>query len=214
MNYSNQILENKMFNIIKEVLYNIMLAVCIMLVGVLILVWGFKFQLNNVWSDSQAPYFTKGDMVIIKAKNDYEVGDIVKFIESDGTPVTHRLVCVHKTGGQTYYICHGDNVQSTMWGEVPTATYKSKWEDEAEYIKTQLETGAISINDLKKDTLVQVVSRSQIEGEIVNHIKGMGYVVEYIQEHKWLLIALVGAIWCVSFVVKNELEIKRSLRLF
>lgn len=214
MKYSNQLLENKMFKIIKEIVYNIALAICIMLVGVLIMVYGFKFKLNNVKSDSQYPYFKAGDMVIIKEQSEYVEGDIVKFYDSDGTPVTHRLVCIYSTGGQAYYICHGDNNQSVMYGIVPNAKYISNWEDEAEYIENQIKTGAWTINKLKDDSLVQVISASQIEGKVINHLNGMGYVVDYIKNHAALLAALVAAVWCVTAVSQNEIEIKRSLRLF
>ena len=213
MKYSNQLLENKMFKFLKELVYNIALATCIMLVGVLIMVFGFKFKLNNVLSDSQYPYFKTGDMVIVKAQKKYVEGDIVKFYD-DGMPVTHRLVCVYSTGGQTYYICHGDNVQSVMYGEVPNAKYISNWEDEAEYIESHLKTGEWTINKLKDDSLVQVISASQIEGKVVNHLNGMGSVVDYIKKHAALLAALVAAVWCVTAVSQNEMEIKRSLRLF
>ena len=67
MNYSDQILENKAFNFFKQLTYNIALALCIMLVGVLVMVYGFGFKLYEVLSPSQAPYFTTGDMVIVKA---------------------------------------------------------------------------------------------------------------------------------------------------
>ncbi len=45
MNYNDQILENKSFNFFKQLMYNLALSICIMLVGVLILVYGFKFAL-------------------------------------------------------------------------------------------------------------------------------------------------------------------------
>ena len=214
MKYSNQLLENKMFKIIKEIVYNIALAICIMLVGVLIIVYGFKFKLNNVLSDSQYPYFKAGDMVIIKEQSEYVEGDIVKFYDSNGTPVAHRLVCIYSTGGQTYYICHGDNNQSIMYERVPGSQYYSYWEDEAEYIEKQLMAGELTINELKDEDEVQVISASQIEGKVINHLNGMGYAVDYIKNHAALLAALVAAVWCVTAVSQNEIEIKRSLRLF
>ena len=39
-------------------------------------------------------------------------------------------------------------------------------------------------------------------------------LVDYIKKHAALLAALVAAVWCVTAVSQNEMEIKRSLRLF
>ena len=79
MNYSDEILENKSFNFFKQLMYNIVVAICIILAVCLILVYGFKFRPYEVLSNSQAPYFTVGDMVIVKGQDSYEVGDIIKF---------------------------------------------------------------------------------------------------------------------------------------
>ena len=137
MHYNDQILENKPFNFFKQLMYNIALAICIMLVGVLILVYGFKFRLYEVLSDSQYPYFKTGDMVIVKAQDNYEAGDIIKF-NNNGLAVTHRLLAIVEEGGKTYYVCHGDNVQSA---NPNSTTYTAKWEDDKAYIDSLKEQG-------------------------------------------------------------------------
>ena len=79
MNYANPIMENKILNTTKEIVYNISLAICIILFGVLIMVYGFKYQLYEILSDSEAPYFVTGDLIVVKEKPEYEVGDIIQF---------------------------------------------------------------------------------------------------------------------------------------
>ena len=83
MNYNDQILENKTFNFFKQLMYNIALALCIMLVGVLIMVYGFKIRLYEVLSDSQYPVFKKGDMVVVVPQKEYKVGDIISYLVSN-----------------------------------------------------------------------------------------------------------------------------------
>ena len=48
MNYKDDILENKAFNLFKQLIYNLALAICIMLVGVLVCTYGFNYELYVV----------------------------------------------------------------------------------------------------------------------------------------------------------------------
>ena len=77
--YNDQILENKGFNFFKQLMFNLGVLICIVLSGLLVLIYGFKFGVYEVLSDSQAPVFVKGDLVITKPQKDYEIGDIIKF---------------------------------------------------------------------------------------------------------------------------------------
>ena len=209
MNYNDQILENKAFNFFKQVMYNIALAICIVLVGVLIMVYGFKIRLYEVLSDSQAPQFVKGDMVLVKAQNEYKVGDIIKF-DNNGFPVTHRLIAIANRGGVDYYICHGDNVQSA---DPNNGAETAAWQHDAAYVqsliddnKTIEEIGTTAQN-------LQIVKLNQIEGTVITHFNNYGTYIQFIKTHYMLLIALVAGIWCISSTVQNEIDIKRCRRL-
>ena len=209
MNYNDQILENKEFNFFKQFMYNIAVVMCIILLGVLVLVYGFKYQLYNVESDSQAPHFYRNDMVIAKAQDSYKEGDIIKFNLSSGLPVTHRLIYIYEENGTTYYICHGDNVDAAN----PDAeTHLVPWEEDREYVKNYLDSGN-TINKLKENITLQVVTFNQIDGLIVESVSSVGGIFKFIKEHSMLFIALVAAVWCVSYTIQCEMEIKRSLRL-
>lgn len=209
MNYNDQILENKEFKFFKQLMYNIAVVMCIILMGVLVLVYGFKYQLYNVISDSQAPYFYKNDMVIAKAQDSYKAGDIIKFNLATGIPVAHRLIYVHEENGVTYYICHGDNVDAAN----PDAeTHLVPWEEDREYVKNYLNSGK-TIKDLDDNINVQVITFNQIDGLIVGSVKAVGGIFSFIKDHSMLFIALVAAVWCVSYTIQSEMEIKRSLRL-
>lgn len=208
MNYNDQILENKPFNFFKQLVYNLALAICIMLVGVLIMVYGFKFRLYEVLSDSQAPEFVKGDMVIVKGQDEYKVGDIIKFDTS--IAVTHRLIGIKTENNVDYYICHGDNVQSV---NPANGADTAKWTEDRDYIEGLINQG-LSIEDIKKSSQnIQVVKKSQIEGTVVAHIDNYGTYVKFIKEHYMLVIALVAGIWCISSTVQNEIDIKKARRL-
>ena len=207
MNYSDQLLENKAFNFFKQLMYNLAVTICIMLIGVLVLVYGFKFKLYNVESDSQAPYYYKGDLVAVKAQESYEVGEILKF-DHNGLPTTHRLIYIAKEGSKTYYIFHGDAVNDLDGSETDFT-----WQDDHDYVKKLLTEQGYSISKLDEDASIQCHTINQLEGKVVAYASNIGKYFAFIKEHYMLFIALVAGIWCISSVVQNELEIKRSLRL-
>ena len=207
MNYNDRILENKAFTFFKQLMYYIVLAVCIILGGCLILVYGFKFTPYEVVSLSMSPLYIKGDLVVVKAQKEYVVGDVLTF-NQDGTfdKVTHRLIRIMDDGnGNTIYVCHGDAVGS------PNPIYEGaaapSWEDDVEYVKN------MSYEDIRKDSKLQGISLSQIEGKVVTHLNNWGTYINFIGNHRLLVVAMIIAIWCISATVQNELEMKKSLRL-
>lgn len=208
MNYNDQILENKPFNFFKQLMYNIALAICVMLLGVLIMVYGFKFRLYEVLSDSQAPYFVKGDMVVVKPQKEYKVGDIIKFDTS--IAVTHRLIAIKTQNNVDYYICHGDNVQSA---NPHKGADTAPWQEDSQYVQSLIDQDK-SLEEIKNETQnIQVVTLNQIEGKVISHIDNYGTYFQFIKSHYMLLIALVAGIWCISSTVQNEIDIKKTRRL-
>ena len=210
MNYNDGILEHKEFKFFKQLMYNIALALCVMLALTLVLVYGFKFQLYEVLSDSEYPYFTKGDIVVVKAQDKYEVGDIIKFEQNKNLPTTHRLIAIMQDGGKTYYICHGDNVQPA---DPSNNDLTAPWKKDSEYVQGLID-GGMSWDEIKDSARnLQNPTFDQIHGKVVTSIANYGTYVNYIKEHYLLVMALVLAIWCVSGSVQNELEIKKDRRL-
>lgn len=202
MNYNDEILENKTFNFFKKLMYNIAVAICIVLLFTLILVFGFKFRLYNVLSNSQYPIFKKGDMVVVKPEENIKVGDIIKFDDS-GIPITHRLIYILNESGQTYYICHGDAVQSIQGAENDT------WQAN----RAVLEGKSLSEIRALGGNLIQVLKYEQIEGKVIGWLSNYGTYVDYIQKHTLVVVAALLGIWCVSATYQNEAEIKRMGRL-
>ena len=210
MNYSDEILENKSFNFFKQLMYNIVVAICIILAVCLILVYGFKFRPYEVLSNSQAPYFTVGDMVIVKGQDSYEVGDIIKF-DHNGVPTTHRLIAIKEYQGTTYYICHGDNVQNTDG----SYDHDYQWEIDRLTDMTYEEIlNGTDENDTKLVINVQIVTEADIEGKVVASLNNWGSYFSFINAHKLLIIAIIVSVWCVSATIQNELDIRRTRRLF
>ena len=206
MNYNDEILENKAFKFFKQLMYNIALSICVMLGVVFILVAGFKFQLYEVLSDSQAPYFKTGDMVIVRPAKEYKIGDILTF-EQNGALVTHRIIAIKQTGSSKTYYCHGDNVQSAN----PNATSPIvPWKEDSAYVQGLIDAGE-SLDGKTRN--VQVVTQSQIKGKVLNSIDKYGTYFKFIKQHYMLFIALVAGIWCISSVATNELDIKKAKRL-
>ena len=212
MNYSDSILENKAFNLFKQGLYYIVLSAVIILAGCLVLVYGFHFSPYNVLSDSMYPIYKKGDLVVVQPKDSYVVGDILKF-DQNGTPTTHRCIAIFNYNSINYYICHGDNVQNL------DGTYQgTEWKDDVEWINENVDFSTVTPTDIKsidgkEVNNIQVVPESKVEGIVVTSFSNWGTYASFIQEHKFLVIAIVVSIWCVVETLQNELDMKRSLRL-
>ncbi len=212
MNYHDQILENKAFNFVKQLIYNIALSICLILLVTLIAVWGFKLGLYEVLSDSEAPHIFKGDLVAVLPQKEYKEGDIIKFSDVDGAPVAHRLVTIYNSGGIDYYICHGDNVQTC--NKSSNGIPKS-WQDERDHIQSLIdENPNMTIGQLQlKIRNVQVMTKDKIEGTVQFSLSRFGTYVSFIKEHYMLFIVMIAGLWVVSTVVQNEIEMKRAWRL-
>ena len=209
MNYNDSILENKEFSFFKKLMYNIAVAICIILLFVIVLVYGFKFQLYNVLSDSEYPNFVSGDMIVAVPQKEYEVGDIIKFSYIGETfPVTHRLIgiTVDEVTGKTYYVCHGDAVGSA--NPINNGN-TAPWQSDSEYVQS------LTYQQIKdgKANNIQVIEKSSIDGKVVASFSGYGIYVTFIKDHVLLMVTIVIAIWCISGVIQNEIDIKRSKRL-
>ena len=57
-----------------------------------------------VTSGSMEPSFSPGDLILVKAQETYELGDVVTFHDAEGATVTHRIMGT--VGGQ--FITKGD----------------------------------------------------------------------------------------------------------
>ena len=65
----------------------------------------FGITILNVVSDSMKPTIEKGDKIVVKKQDSYEVGDIITYISNDENLITHRVM---KKYGNVF-ITKGDN---------------------------------------------------------------------------------------------------------
>lgn len=203
MNYNDQILENKAFKFVKQLFYNIAISVVIVLAVCLLFVYAFHYMPYKVLTASMYPSIKVGDMVVVHKADEYKVGDVLKFDQSgnDGLPTVHRIIAI-KEG---IYVCHGDNVAyqykgtNENWG----------WKDEAKVAEGK------TLAELKREgsALYQYVKPDQIEGKVVTVAAHYGDYVDFISAHKMLFITIILGLWCFTYVVQTELEIKRARRL-
>ena len=184
------------------------MGIFIILFIFVVMVLAFKFQPYTVLSDSQAPYFTQRDIIVVKQQKEYKTGDIVKFNNEtkDGImPVTHRLIAIVKDDrGVEHFICHGDNVQNTDGTYDHIADYKWEINRLKDKVYNWITANCINIQD---------VNASKVEGKVVAIFKNYGIYYNFITEYKVLMIAIVLGLWCFSYTMQNELEIKKSRRL-
>lgn len=208
MKYNDQILENKGFNFFKQLMFNLGVLICIVLSGLLVLIYGFKFGVYEVLSDSQAPVFVKGDLVITKPQSEYEIGDIIKFDLAD--PVTHRVIAISEDGN--IYYCHGDNVPSVDPSKEAKYPYPT-WEEESAFLQGLIDRGVSLDNHNTQQGNYQAVRKNQVKGKVVLHVDGVGEFLGFVKEHMLLCVTLVVGVWCVCNVLGNELYYKRARRL-
>lgn len=64
----------------------------------------FGFSTAAVATGSMAPAIDAGDLIVTRAQDGYEVGDVVTYLAADGTSTTHRIIA--KSGGT--YTMKGD----------------------------------------------------------------------------------------------------------
>ena len=101
----------------KKIVINILLILSILFVLIIIYLKFFSKNINikpfgiqflKVESNSMAPNFFKEDIIIIKEKKEYEVGDIITYKMQDGTFITHRII----EKDENEFITKGDNNNS------------------------------------------------------------------------------------------------------
>ncbi len=64
----------------------------------------FGYAQYIVTSGSMEPSFSAGDMILVKQEDNYQLGDVVTFVDSMGQTVTHRIM--GRVSGQ--FITQGD----------------------------------------------------------------------------------------------------------
>ena len=91
--------------------FSFLLIIFIFLVALLFL--GSKmplpknYQIFTVMSGSMEPAIKIGSIVLVKPKNDYQIGEIVTFKKRDH-PITHRIVEKEIIGGRVFFTTKGD----------------------------------------------------------------------------------------------------------
>lgn len=202
MNYNDQILDNKAFKFAKQLIYNLAISICIILAVCLVFVYGFHYRPYNVITGSMEPVINVGDMVIVHSAKEYKVGDVLKFDEHDGQlPTVHRIIAI-KDG---VYVCHGDNTNYSLNDGNENWT----WQQEAEIAATK------TLEELRGGNYQFVDTRDgdTVEGKVVAVVANYGTYINFISEHKVLFITIVLGLWCFTYVVQNEIEIRKARRL-
>lgn len=108
MKYTSDIKDNKEFDLVKTVLYNLVLSIFMTLALSVVAIYAFGLRLDAVLSDSMSPTFYKDDIVVIKAFDDYDIGDIVEYRTGLSEPVTHRIITKEGLGKNAIYQTQGD----------------------------------------------------------------------------------------------------------
>lgn len=204
MKYDSSTNKNKIYDFTIELINHFVLALCILLIGCLVMVFVFGFKPYIVLSPSEAPHFYKDDIVIVKAQKEYKLGDILAFNEGNKV-VSHRLVKIFEdANGNLTYVCHGDAVQSSDGSDAKR--------DSGEYEISVLKDK--DLNYCENNSELQVVKEKDAIGTVVATISRWGAYVNVIADHKLLFVTLVLAFWCLYTIMQNEVDIKQGSRLW
>ena len=118
--------KKKAFIVIKRVIWGIVIAIFCLLCALTIWLAVDKFVLKSpvpsvfgysaltVKTGSMSGTIEIGDLIIIKDTGEYEIGDIVTFLQNgDSVPTTHRIIGMDENGA---FITRGDanNVQDAL----------------------------------------------------------------------------------------------------
>lgn len=122
MKYTSDIKEVKEYGLAKSVLYNFVLSIFITLALAVVAIYAFGLRLDVVLSDSMSPVFYKDDIVVVRAYDDYKVGDIVEYQVSElSKPVTHRIIGKTGSGKNATFETKGDASSSS---DLSSISYK------------------------------------------------------------------------------------------
>ena len=98
---------------IFKFIYYIFIAFIVVIAGLLIvsifpITGNIKFMI--VQSESMDPAMKMGSLVIIKPIDNYKVGDIICFNQTNKTkpPISHRINEIREVNGEKFYITKGD----------------------------------------------------------------------------------------------------------
>lgn len=83
----------------------------------------FGFKPLTVLSNSMAPVFEAGDIIIIQEVEgvDLKKGDIISFYNEEKKLITHRITSIVEEDGERYFYTKGDN-NNTMDEDVTTTS--------------------------------------------------------------------------------------------
>ena len=68
-----------------------------------------NYKILVVQSGSMEPAIKTGSVVIVKPADNYQINDIITFVDKDGgKSTTHRIVKTETENGETYFVTKGD----------------------------------------------------------------------------------------------------------
>lgn len=120
----------------------------------------------EIVNDSMAPALEIGDKVKVKAKEVYEVGDIIAHTHRDRVYIT-RIIYIFKAGSINFYICKGDNIQNLDGTDA-----NGEWSDDAAYIQDLVDSGVSRTQFLDDYSwAISNVNIKEIKGYVFETIK-------------------------------------------
>lgn len=116
---------NKIFRFFKSLFITCLLAICILTTLYLISMVVFRFKPYKVATGSMQPNINANDIVLVKPKKEYAVGDVIKF-DNGAISITHRIKEIKRVDGELIYVCHGDANPDEMLEEVSPEKVEGK----------------------------------------------------------------------------------------
>lgn len=67
--------------------------------------------------------FNTGDVMIVKGKDEYDLGDVIVFQTKDPTPIIHRIIEKRVVDGEVIYSTKGDHNAGSIFARTPYGTF-------------------------------------------------------------------------------------------
>lgn len=91
----NKLKTFKEWDFVKRFIYNSFVALFIVLVAIIITKQCLKLRFDEVLSDSMAPYFKKGDIVVVMKKDHYDIHDTIEYKKGE-ILAAHEIVAYNE----------------------------------------------------------------------------------------------------------------------
>ena len=125
-----------------------------------------KTYTYEILNDAMAPALETGDRLTVKKADQYNVGDIIVFIEEESIYIT-RIIGSIQDEGVTYFMCKADSNPN-----LDGTAADGLWEDDAEYLQDLIDDYQYTKQDVESAYPYMIfITADEIQGSMIEIVK-------------------------------------------